>query len=126
MSSIPSMTGSSLDEIIANFPIEDDQTEQFMIDSDKFPLPSANMKSPNAKISLKEETVDSIFGDSLPEVDIDSVAPGKQRSESGFQKMTMNRENKQTMAIASTRKSKRAVALAGAVYNEEFPSDNEL
>ena len=126
MSSIPSMTGSSLDEIIANFPIEDDQTEQFMIDSDKFPLPSANMKSPNAKISLKEETVDSIFGDSLPEVDIDSVAPGKQRSESGSQKMTMNRGNKQTMAIASTRKSKRAVALAGAVYNEEFPSDNEL
>ena len=98
-----------------------------MIDSDKFPLSSANMKSPKAKISLKEGPVDSIFGGSLPEVDIDSVAPGKQRFESGSQKMTMNRENKQrTMAIASTRKSKRAVALAGAVYNEEFPSDNEL
>ena len=57
ISSIPSMTGSSLDEIIANFPIEDNQTEPFMIDSDKFPVSSANMKSPNAKISLKEGTM---------------------------------------------------------------------
>ena len=125
MSSLPSLTGSSLDDTIANFPIEDDQAEPFMIESDKSPLSPSNMNSLNEEISLKKGTLDGIFKESLPEVGIDMVAPSQPRFDSGSQ-VKKEPEKKRTRALASTRKSTRALALAGAVYNEEFPSDSEM
>ena len=85
MSSLPSLTGSSLDDTIANFPIEDDQAEPFMIESDKSPLSPSNMNSLNEEISLKKGTLDGIFKESLPEVGIDMVAPSQPRFDSGSQ-----------------------------------------
>ena len=113
--SIPSMGGSSLDFKIAQMPIGDEELIEPKAGSS-----TSQLQMPQGKaLDLVKNTIDPLFKHSP--VEVDGLMSDVLRCES---KKTKGK--KKTNVDHSPRKSKRAAAIAGAVYTEEFPSDVDV
>ena len=136
--SMLSLGGSSLDDLIANLPIEDEPTQSLDRKSEEPSTSCSFAKSRKATFSLQENSIDDNFKASLTDGNIESIAPADRESLTADnvghialgQKIpnsgscaNISKKNKQpihAVGKTSTRKSKRSAALAGAVYNEVF------
>ena len=141
--SMLSLGGSSLDDVIANLPI-DEPTQSLDRKSEETSTSCSFAESRKATFSLREDSIDDIFKASPTNGNVESIAPADRQSLTANnvgpialgQKIpnsgsgaNISKKNKQQIHAAektSTRKSKRPAALAGAVYKEEFASDDDL
>ena len=142
--SMLSLGGSSLDDVIANLPIEDEPTQSLDRKSEEPSTSCSFAESRKATFSLREDSIDDIFKSSPTNVTLNRlllltenlltankvgpIALGQKIPTSGSGANVSKKNKQQIHAVekTSTRKSKRSAALAGAVYKEEFASDDDL